>query len=169
MTDPIAGGYAQMPAGQPMAPVARGAAPASVLNAVKLMFVRAGLGELGLIVLFATKSSMKTQILKANPTADAAKLGTLLSAAVAVASVVGLIFIVLYVLLALQVGKGKNWARIVTWVLAAFGVLSALGSLVQTAPVASRLLSLIAGLIDIAIIVLLAQKRSSAYFTNTTV
>ncbi len=82
---------------------------------------------------------------------------------------VGLIFIVLYVRLALQVRKGKNWARIGKWVLAAFGVLSALGSLVQTAPVASRVLSLIAGLIDIAIIVLLAQKRSSAYFTNTTV
>jgi len=89
---------------------------------------------LGLVVLFATKSSMKTQILKANPTADAAKLDTLLSAAVVVAAVVGLIFIVLYVRLALQVRKGKNWARIVTWVLAAFGVLSALGSLVQTAP-----------------------------------
>ncbi len=43
MTDRIAGGYAQMPAGQQMAPVAFGAAPASVLNAVKLMFVRAGL------------------------------------------------------------------------------------------------------------------------------
>ncbi len=42
MTDPIAGGCAQN-AGQQMAPVARGAAPASLLNAVKLMFVRAGL------------------------------------------------------------------------------------------------------------------------------
>jgi hypothetical protein len=46
-------------------------------------------------------------------------------AAVAIGVAFGVIFIVLYVLLALQVQKGKNWARIITWILAAFGVLTA--------------------------------------------
>lgn len=37
-------------------------------------------------------------------------------------------FLVLYVLLAMQVAKGKQWARIVTLVLAALGVLLTGGS-----------------------------------------
>jgi uncharacterized membrane protein len=74
------------------------------------------------------------------------------------------IFIVLYVLLALQVQKGKNWARIITWILAAFGVLNALSSLAQTNTGGSRATGLIGGVIDLAIIILLAQKASNDYF-----
>jgi hypothetical protein len=71
---------------------------------------------------------------------------------------------VLYILLALQVGKGKNWARIVTWVLASLGVLSGLAALAQPEPALSRILSIIGLLVDIAIIVLLAQRPSNEYF-----
>jgi hypothetical protein len=81
--------------------------------------------------------------------------------------VIGIVFIVLYVLLALQVRKGRNWARIVTWVLAALGVLNALGSLAQPQPGFSRVVGLIAGLIDVAIIVFLLQRPSNEYFRRT--
>ncbi len=156
--------YAPMAAEPPAGPASRGPAPPSVLNAVRLMFIRAGLGVLGLIILLATKDTLKTEILKKNETADPARLDDLLNTAITIGIVVGIIFIVLYILLALQVRKGKNWARIVTWVLAGLGVLGALGSLAQAAPALSRIVTLIAAAVDIAIIFFLAQRPSNEFF-----
>lgn len=157
-------GYPSMPSGPAGQPVAAGPAPAPVLTAQKLMFLRAALGVLATIVVFATKGSLKSQILKNNPNYDSAKLDSVVNAAIVVGIVFSVIFLVLYVLLALQVAKGKNWARIVTFILAALGVLSALSALVQTETALSKVLAVIGGLIDIAIIVLLARGESGRYF-----
>ncbi|MFN2519076.1 MAG: hypothetical protein ABR604_08560 [Jatrophihabitantaceae bacterium] len=157
-------GYAPMP-GEPVGgPASRGAAPPSVINAVRLMFVRAALGVLSLIVLLATKNTLKKEIFKKNTSYDTSKLDDALNAAITIGVVIGLIFILLYVLLALQVRKGKNWARIVTWILAALGVLSALAGLAQPQPAFSRIVGLITAVIDLAIIVFLAQRASGEYF-----
>lgn len=158
--------YTPMPGEPPHGPILRGAAPPPVLNAVRLMFVSAALGVLGLIVLLATKDTLKEEILKHNRDFSAHKLDDAVNLAVAVGIVVGLIFIVLYVLIALQVRNGKNWARIVTWILAGLGVLSALTSLTQPEPALSRALTLVGGVIDLAIIVLLAQRPSNQYFRS---
>jgi hypothetical protein len=165
MSDPYAAGpYNPMPGEPPRGPMTKGPAPAPVTNAVRLMFVGAGLSVLSLILLLATKDSLKKEILKKNTDYSATKLDDALNAAIAVGVVIGLVFIVLYVLLALQVGKGKNWARIVTWVLAGLGVLGALTAFAQPEPAASRVLTLIGGLVDLAIIIFLAQKPSNEYF-----
>ena len=159
-------GYPSMPAETPPSPVARGPAPSTVSSATLLMLIRAGLGVLGIIVVLATKNTLKQEIFKKNPTVDAARLDTLLNAAVVIGVVVGLVFIVLYVLLAFQVRKGKNWARIVTWVFAGLGILSALGSLAQPEPALSRAVTLLSAVLDIAIIVLLVQRTSNQYFRS---
>jgi len=156
--------YPPMPGEPPGGPVVPLAPPAPVLSAVRLMFIRAATGVLGTLVLLATKNTLKEAILRANPNADAAKLDSLVNSALTFGIVFALIFIVLYVLLAMQVRNGRNWARIVTWVLAGLGVLSALASLAQAQPALSRILSLIGGAIDVAIIVLLAQRPSGQYF-----
>jgi hypothetical protein len=142
----------------------QGQPPAPVVNAVRLMFVNAALSLIGLITLLATRDSLRTAVAKQNPDYDADKLNSAVNAIMGVGAVLGAVFIVLYILLALRVRKGRNWARVVTWVLAGLGVLSALGSLGQTEVSGSRVLSLVAGAIDVAIIVLLAQKPSQAYF-----
>jgi len=167
-------GQGQSPYGAPMQPVEygqygappppAGPPPQPVVTAARLMFVGAALGLINLIVVLASKSSLRDQIARKNPDFDAHQLDTAVNAAVAVGIVFGIIFTVLYVLLALQVQKGKNWARIVTWILAALGVLGALASLAQTTTGGSRVLSLISGVLDLAIIILLAQKVSNAYF-----
>ncbi|MDQ2748089.1 MAG: hypothetical protein M3Y44_00915 [Actinomycetota bacterium] len=165
MSDPYAAGaYNPMPGEPPRGPVTRGPAPAPVGNAVRLMFVRAAMGVLSLIALLATKDTLRKEVLKKNSGYSTQKLDDVVNAAVTIGIVIGLVFIVLYVLLALQVGKGKNWARIVTWVLAGLGVLSGLASFAQPEPALSRILGVIGLLIDIAIIVLLAQRPSNEYF-----
>ena len=169
MSDQFDGGsgHAPMPGEPPSSPVGRGPAPEPVANAVRLMFVRAALGVLGVLLVLATKTTLKSEIVKRNPTADSAKLDSLLNTALAVGVVIGLVFIVLYVLLALKVRDGRNWARIVTWVLAGLGVLGGLAALAQPEPALSRVVSVISAALDVVIIVLLAQRPASRYFADT--
>jgi heme/copper-type cytochrome/quinol oxidase subunit 2 len=131
------------------------------------MYIRAALGVLGIIVVLATKDTLKKDILKKNPTANQAKLDDLFNSALTVGIVVGVVFLVLYVLLAMQVAKGKNWARIVTLVLAGLGVLSLISSFVATAPALSHVVSIVSGLIDLGIFVLLLTGGSGTYFRKT--
>jgi hypothetical protein len=161
-------GYAPMP-GEPSrgGTVTRGPAPSSVRNAVRLMFVNVAIGVLGLIALFATKDTLKKEILKHHRSYSTSKLDDAVNAAVTIGTIFAIVFIVLYVLLALQVGKGKNWARIVTWVLAGLGVLGALTTFAQPEPAVSRALGILGGLVDLAIIIFLALRPSSEYFAKT--
>jgi hypothetical protein len=161
---PPAPGYGAMPPAEYGQRVPIGPAPSSVVNAVRLMFVAAALGLVSLIVAFSTKSTLRADIAKKNPGFDAHKLNTAVNVAIGAGVVFGIIFVVLFILLALQVGKGKNWARVVTWVITGLGIISALASLGQTVAAASRAVSLVSGLLDIAIVVLLMQKPSNAFF-----
>ena len=104
-------------------------APSTVQNAVRLMFGLAALGVIGLIIVFADKSALRTAIENANPGDDKTQIDSAVNTGIAVGAVIGIVLIVLYVLLALQVRKGKNWARIVTWVLAGLGVLGGVTNL----------------------------------------
>jgi uncharacterized membrane protein len=161
--------YQPMPSARPPGPPpGRGPAPSSVTLAVRLMLVNAALGIIGVIVLFATKDALRDEIRDKNLDKSTADIDSLVNTAITIGLIFGIILLALYVLLALQVGKGKNWARITTWVFAGLGVLSALSSLARTAPAASKTFSLIGGVLDVAIIVLLAQRTSNEYFRKPT-
>jgi len=161
---PPAPSYGAMPPAEYGQPVVVGPAPQSVVLAVRLMFVAAVLGLVSLVVALSTKSTLRADIAKKNPDFDSAKLNTAVNVAIGAGVVFGIIFIVLFILLALQVRKGKNWARVVTWVITGLGIISALASLGQTVAAASRVVGLVSGLLDIAIVVLLLQKPSNAFF-----
>lgn len=146
--------------GQPQ----RGERPPSVENAVRLMFVIAALSLIGIIVTLTTKDDLRTRILAKNSGADQARLDSLVNTAIAIGIVIAIVILVLYLALAFQVRKGKNWARIVTWVFAGLGVLSGLLSLASNATSLSRVLNVAEALVDVAIIILLAQSASGRYF-----
>jgi predicted membrane channel-forming protein YqfA (hemolysin III family) len=157
--------YQPMPVPPPPGrPVAKGPAPAGVLLAVRLMFVNVALGVIGLIFVLTLKGQIRDQLRNQYPNYTSSHIDDLASTATVIAGVVAVIFIVLYALLALQVQKGRNWARIVTFVLAGLGVLSALSTLAQHEPVLNKVLGIIQGVLDVAIIVLLARAESQPYF-----
>jgi hypothetical protein len=178
MTEPTDPAYPPLPAapsydgyGAPMPPPAYGQppvpfgpAPASVVNAVRLMFVAAALGLVSLVVALSTKSTLRADIANKNPGFDSQKLNTAVNVAIGAGVVFGIVFVLLFVLLALQVRKGKNWARVVTWVITGLGVVSALLSIGQTVASASRVVSLVSGVLDLAIVVLLLQQPSNDFF-----
>jgi hypothetical protein len=136
------------------------AAPTTVVNTVRLMLLRSAIGVLSLIVLFATKDDLKKRILADNPHASDSTVNTALGGA----AVVGVVILVFYVFLAFQIRRGANWARIVTFVIAGLGILGALISFGQPDPPLSRALGIVVGLIDVAVVVLLASAPSNRFF-----
>ncbi|MCW2714775.1 MAG: hypothetical protein JWN88_1822 [Frankiales bacterium] len=163
MSDQFDNPYPPMP-GQPYSgPASAGPAPARVENAFKLMLARAALSLVGIVTAFATKDAL-TEQLQPEATTSNVDVDTLVTAALTVAAVIGLILAVLYVLLALQVRKGKSWARIVTLVIAGLSILFGLFGLFGDAPAISKLLSVLILVIDIAIVAMLVDKKSAAFF-----
>jgi peptidoglycan/LPS O-acetylase OafA/YrhL len=160
--------YEAMPPVQPgeygSAVAGRGPAPSSVTMAVRLMFVRAAIGLVSILVAFTQKDALRDIVREQNPDYSSSKLDDAVNAALAITAVIGVVFLVLYILLALQVGKGRNWARIVTWVLAALGLISFLAAIAGDNPGVSKIFAAVTAVLDLAIIVLLAQKPSNDYF-----
>jgi hypothetical protein len=162
---PGGGYYPPMPGGNYAPPPSeRGPAPGPVRLAVNLMLLQALLGVVSWVVQLSTRSSLRRELRNKNPDETAAQINHLVNTAIAVALVIGVVFLVLYVLLAFQVRKGKNWARIVTWVLAGIGVLALVGTAVGTEPVGTRIFGFVGGLIDLVIVVSLARPLSNQYF-----
>jgi len=144
-------------------PVAAGPAPSTVVRTFWLMITRVVLSIIALIVALNSRSTIRSMIIKQHSGYSQHQIDTAVNGTIAALVAGALVFAVLYVLLALQVRKGKNWARIVTWVLAGIGVLSFLASMGNTTlSGASKAIGVVDGLIDIAIIVLLIM--SNDYF-----
>ncbi len=182
--DPPQGGYPQDPDdpnnpyryGMPSAPppppgygygypppdAPQGPRPQQVTTAVRLMYVRAVIGVVSLIVLFATQDDLKRRIRENSPNLDSSAVSTALT----IGAVFGVVVLVLYVLLAIQVAKGRNWARIVTWVIGGLAILGFLGGLASASTPFYRALGVLTVLIDITVVVLLALGPSNAYFSR---
>lgn len=151
----------------PMAPpvsVPTGPAPKQVVSAARLMWASAALGVVGVIVLLFSKNSIRSAVLKKNPSYDTDKLNTVVNAAVVTDVVGALLFVVLYVWLSRQLLKGRNWARMTALVFAGLGVLFGLLSLANPTAAATRVLELVTVVIDLGIIYFLVQKPSVQFF-----
>ena len=149
------------------APAPVGPAPKSTALAVRLMYVQAALSVIGLVVTLVSQGSLRSSITARNTTLSSSDLDTAVTVALVLAVVVNLAFVVLYLLLSRQVAKGRNWARIVTVVLAAFSVLGGLSALAQSGVGLSRVLSVIGGIVGVALIVLLMFRPDSKAFFAT--
>ena len=153
------GGYAE-----PAAPA--GPPPAEVIRATLLMFVQAALGLIGLIFSFADADGFKDRIREGNTSLTADQVDSAYTISLVFAVIIGLIFAAAYVLLAIQVRKGKNWARIVTLVIAGISILFGLLGLAASAPALSRILGIVGLLINIAIFVFLLLPKAREYFAS---
>ena len=140
-------------------------APKEVIQATQLMFIRVAIGLISAIITFASGDAIKTSIRDRDPSLSTDQINSAYAVGVVVAVVFGVIFAALYILLAIQVRKGKNWARIVTWVLAGLGVLSGLLGLFGTGTGLEKIIAVLLLLVDAAIIVLLTRKPANEYFS----
>ena len=94
---------------------------------------------------------------------EAARRGAEIGAQIGI--VIGFVFIAVYGLFVWLAWRGRNWARIVLWVLAGLGIVGGLSGLVVGSPIA--FLGALGGfqmLLLIAAVVLLALKPSNDWF-----
>jgi hypothetical protein len=147
--------------------------PATLRNAVRLMWGGAGLALLGAIFTLVFSGRIKTAVeraaIKANATRSskgqvqltAAQIHSLASAVVAVFVVVLVVGILLWAWMAWANGKGRNWARMVATVLFALNTIY----LILAVGRASITLIFIGlgWLIGLVAIVLLWRKDTTAY------
>jgi hypothetical protein len=119
---------------------------------------------LGLIASFVTFAEMDTILDEAARRTGVSFDRDTARAGVVIGVVISLIIAVLFILLAIQVRRGKNWARIVAIVFASLSILSGLFSFGARYGALLNLFNVLNLLLAIATLVLLVLKPSSDYF-----
>jgi hypothetical protein len=143
--------------GAPAAPSAR---PATVRNGIFAFLASTVLGLLSSIVTLVDMNSLvDTAARDAGVDPDSVRTGIMVGA------VIGLVFLAVYLLVLRYAWQGRNWARIVLWVLGGLSVLSGVAGVAGGSGSAFlALLGVLQLLLVIAGIVLLALKPSNDWY-----
>lgn len=167
-----------MPAEGHGAPAPTAAKPGSVSLAEKLMYAGAAVTLIGgLLSLFTDQDALRESARDSLEAAGQAVDDASLDAYLQLGMVTGIIFAVigaaLWALMGWLNGKGIGWARIVATILGILGVLVTIFGLVGTAILPgtvatggalSMVLSVLIGVIALAVVVLLWRPDASAFF-----
>jgi hypothetical protein len=149
-------------------PLQRPPAPASIQNAVKLMYAGAALSAIGFIVGLATLGSLKKDILNASTKPlTAAQLHADQVVGVATIVILGLIGIGLWIWMARANGAGKNWARIVAAVLFGLNTLGLLSAVARPNAFGTKIFDILGWLVGLAATMFLWRRESSDYFAQS--
>ena len=150
--------------GNPMMAPVRPAAPAPVLNAVKLMYAGAAVSLVSLIISLTDISGTKAAIRKARPTLTVAQVNQLNGFIIGLAIVSGLVGVGLWLWMSWANKGGKNWARILSTVLFGLATLDLFGVFSQPKTALGLIFPLVTWLIGLGVIVLLWRPESSQFF-----
>ncbi|WP_181309793.1 hypothetical protein [Nocardioides campestrisoli] len=147
--------------------------PSSIDNAVKLMYVGAGLSllslVLGLITLGGLKDDITESMRDADPNVSQSTIDVAYTTSLAMIFVIGLLGVLLWVWMAWKNGQGRSWARVVATVLGVLNVLITLLSLGQPGSTAvSTIFNLLTVALAVVILVLLWKRESTQYYEAVT-
>lgn len=161
-------GYGAMPqqsGGWDQRPAAPAERPQTLTTAVRLMQAGGVLALLSLLTIFFMQDEMRTIAEQtAQDAGTAVDVDAIVSLAVTVALVFGLIGAGLWFLMAHLNGKGKSWARIVATALFGISLLFFVLGLSQPTPGISRILGIVNILIGAGAVYFMYRKESSAYY-----
>ena len=129
------------------------------------MYASIAFSIVNLIVTLADSTGYKNAIRDADPNRTV-NVDAVYTTAVVFAVVVTLLIAALYVFLAINLRKGKNWARITTWIVVGIFTLLGLVGLGGDAPGIARLFGIIVLLANAATLVLLAIRPSNEFFAR---
>jgi hypothetical protein len=159
--------YQPYPGGAQMPETQRPPAPASVRNAVKVMYAGAVASLVYAIVFITTLSANKRAIEQHSPQLTTSQVNGMQQALMTSAIVDGLIGAALWILIAQASKSGKSWARTTGTVLFGLDTVGVLGGL--TIPIATpvKIFALVVWLVGLAAVTLLWRGTSSAFFKGT--
>jgi len=142
----------------------QGPPPQPVTMAVRFMYAGAALSAIEIIIGLTTIGSLRSAIRSAYPNYTDSQVHTAEVAGIAIAVVIGLIAIGLWLWMAWANGRGRNWARIVATVLFALNTIDLLTLVARPHSVISLVLAILVWLAGLGAIYFLWQRDSSAYF-----
>jgi hypothetical protein len=156
--------YQPYPSGGKPLESLRPTAPASVLNAVKLMYAGAAVSLVSLVISLTDISGTKTAIRKARPDLTATQISQLNGFIIGVAILSGVVGIGLWLWMSWANKEGKNWARIFSSVLFGLATLDLFGVFSQPKTVLGLIFPLLTWVIGLGAIVLIWRPDSSRFF-----
>ncbi len=150
---------------QPGGPVTQ---PASIAQAVKLMYVGAALSLLSILVGLLARNELRKAVEDASAKQATPMSPSQVDAAVTLgmvsAVVAGLIGVALWLWMARANGRGRSWARIVATVLWVIQLISLLASFVRPTAGLATILGVVTVVLGGYIVFLLGKKESSAFY-----
>jgi hypothetical protein len=145
----------------------RPTAPASVLNAVRVMYVGAATSILGIVLDVLTVSATKKAIEKRSPHLSVSQINSSQHVLVIAFIIGGLIGAAAWFFIARSCLGGKNWARITGTVLFGLATVDTLGGL--SAPIAGvvKIWAILVWLVGLTAVVFLWRRSSTEFFKAT--
>lgn len=138
--------------------------PRPVRTAVMLMYTGAALSAVGVVLELVAVHGIKKAIRKADPNLTAAQIHSAEVFGVALAVIIGLIGIGLWVWMAWANGRGKSWARVVASVLFGLNTVFLLLSFARPHVGIGLILDLLVWLAGLGTIILIWNRESSGYY-----
>jgi hypothetical protein len=141
------------------------APPQSVQRAVKVMYVGLAASLIGIIIGLTTISSVRSAIVKADPTFTTAQINSAEHVLVGLSIASGLIGAALWLWMAQKCRAGRGWARILSTVFFGIDTLSMFAGFAgATSRGLSSFYAIITWLIGLTTIILLWRRESSEFF-----
>jgi hypothetical protein len=138
--------------------------PASVTNAVRLMYVGAALSAVNMVLGLTDQSAFKAAVRQARPSLTPSQVNTAANALFVSVVVAGIFGIALWLWMAWANGRGRKWARVTGTVFFGIDTLGLLGSVAQHEPALSLVFSAIVWLVGLGTVILLWRPESTGYF-----
>ncbi|MFI5429888.1 hypothetical protein [Aeromicrobium sp. UC242_57] len=146
--------------------------PTTMIWAVRLMLLGAGLGLLSLIYSLATMGDLKGRIradlIKDDPKVTASTVDSVYAVSIGVAVIIGLVGAMLWLWMAWKNNEGRSWARIVSTVLGGLNVFGALTTFssgnADSLSVTSTVISLV---LAVVVLVLLWRPESTRFYDES--
>jgi len=142
-------------------------APASVLNAVKVMYGGAVASLINMIIDLATISATKNNVEQHSPHLTTSQVNGLQHALMASWIAGGLIGAGLWIFIAWACKSGKSWARITGTVFFGIATVDVLGYLAAPFAAPVKIFAFVVWLVGLGAVVLLWRGSSSAFFKGT--
>jgi len=138
--------------------------PSSVRNAVTIMYGGAAASLIGIAIDLATIGSLKANLAKKHPNMTPTQIDNLNSALHIGLVIGGVIGALIWLFIALNCKRGRNWARITGTVFFGIATLDTLFGFREPYGPGVKLYGVLIWLIGLGVVILLWQGTSSAYF-----
>jgi hypothetical protein len=140
------------------------APPRSVINAVRLMYVGAGLSAIVVIITLVTVGGLRAAIIAKYPHYSGSQIHTAEVGFIASDVLGGLIAIGLWLWMAWANRGGRNWARIVSAVFFGINTLNLVGAFIQVHAIGTVIAAVAVWLVGAGAIILIFNRESAPYY-----